>query len=265
MGSVEVMPQEVILFSAALNPEERAILAELLAPSRSVEEIIPRSTDSGTVWSYLQVSCKALMRVRDLTAQLKPLIGRLLVLVKEYPDLYQGKEGMCPATGEVKVMQTFEDFVAYGLPAAIGISRAESYAAQRIAVCFPGMDLATYSAIGNMKMKALTQLPFGADGEAPKDIALWVERAADPRVGVDEFREMVSARTLRDPGELEIVTVPVVMTKEERNLWRGFKMDPACRAYCGTSAEGSMLARAIMESITEWRAQVGEQRPDSGL
>src|ERR1035437_49845 len=131
---VEVVSQELVLFSAALNLEERAILAELLAPSRSVEEIIPRGIASDTVWSYLQVSCKARMRVRDLTAQLKPLIGRLLVLVKEYPNLYQGKDGMDPATGAVKVMRTFEDFVAYGLPAAIGISRAESYAAQRIAV-----------------------------------------------------------------------------------------------------------------------------------
>jgi hypothetical protein len=261
----EVLSQEVVLFSAALNPAERAILSELLTEQRSIEEIVPADIGAGKLWEYMQVACKAMMRVRELMAKLKPLIGRLMLVVKEYPELYVGKDGMDPATGEVKVMETFEDFVAYGLPAVIGISRAEAYAAQKFAICFPEMVLETYAAIGNMKMKALTQLPFGPNGEPPKDIALWVDRAMDPRVGVDELRLMVANRTLANPGDLEIVIVPVTMTKAERILWREFKMDKGCQMYCGTSAEGTMLARAIVESIGEWRGQINDQRPDSGL
>jgi hypothetical protein len=265
---MEIAPpqsSEVSVFTAALNPIERDILGSLLNRTGPVEEIVPADTDAETVWQYLTVASKALMRTRELTAQLKPLIGRLLVLVKQYPQLYQGQDGMDQESGEVKQMRTFEDFLAYGLPAAIGISRAEAYAAQKIAVCFPNLDLSTYSAIGNMKMKALTRLPFGANGEPPRDIAQWVQTAADPKVSVDVFQAMVAGRSMLDPGDMKMVSVVINMTATERDAWRSFRGNKRYHRLCGTSAEGTLLQRAIIEAASTWEGEIAINAVESGL
>ena len=263
--STDIAPSEPIFFSPALTDDERTMLSALLSPNQNVEEIIPDSTDPDTLWSYLSVSCKALMRVRDLTAQLRPLIGRILLLVKQYPDLYQGREGMNPETGEKKVMLNFEDFILYGLPAAIGMSRAGAYLAQKIALRFPELPLSKYSQIGATKMQSLTQLPFGENGKPPKDIDRWIETAADPRVTFQAFREMVANRTLQDPGDLEMSSVVVNMTKAQRELWRRYKTDRTMQQYAESTAEGRILEVLMIEAEPEWRAAVMALRPDSGV
>ena len=80
-------PAEVIPAPQDLSPEESEAVGLLLASGGQLDEAIPDEFDGPTLWFNLQACCKALSVHRRNISTLKPLIGRMLIILQNNPSI----------------------------------------------------------------------------------------------------------------------------------------------------------------------------------
>src|SRR5215472_16387690 len=129
------------------TPEEQDIFRQLTTTTLAPNQLIPMDMDPARAWKNLLIASKLVRAAEEAIAKLKPYIGRLLVLVRENPFLY-----------EEHGYRTFNDFMTDGMPALFKISRAEAYNCLKVARELGFLSADQLTEIGFAKLNVLASI-----------------------------------------------------------------------------------------------------------
>ena len=227
-----------VIFGKKFTAFEAEVLRDVLRPDTSASLIIPDNIDPEKLWSSLDVTCRVVGTLKEAADKLKPMMGRMLVILEHYPEILR-----------LKGYDSYEEFMTKGMPEKFGISRSEAYHCKRIALCFPSLTTDEFREIGVSKLQKLAMVTKEGD----KDCDRLLEMAKTHTVA-EVVQEVTRLRHMVD-GEMELTTVAVLMTVDVARQWKEFHSDPAIQAFCETTYPGVILGRMIEECGTEWRTQ----------
>lgn len=249
--TAEVVQPNSILTKTLSLEEQRLIQHLLTSESSSAEEVIPSDIEPNQLWLYLTATCKTMSKVSDAMSKLKPFMGRLFIILKKHPHLYQ-QQGY----------ETYDEFMTNGVPKILGISRADAYNCSRMAEVLgflPSQKLAEFRfSKCNVLASALQRdIDSGMSPEKVQETReFWVKAAENSTV--EELKQRIYDKALADQGSLDLVSLTITVTKPVKQHWQAFWTDASIRAYCGSEAPGSILERAMQECESEWLARAGD-------
>lgn len=241
--SLEVKLSEISL-------EEKEILASLLSDGRRLDDVLPDGMDSHDVWTRLVAACKLDRGAAYVGNRLKPIIGRLLILIQRHPELYENLG-----------YSSYEEFMTKGMPSIFGISRSEAYACRRVAERFPSLTIGQFRQIGVAKLYTLASVTKEGEPEADE----LVRYAMDPEVNRSDLRAKAAEMKGLDGDEFRMVELRIGMTRDLLNRWKSFCNDPAVQLYCAAMSgeqpsEAQILKFMMDECELEWKRRGHELR-----
>lgn len=226
------------------SEEDRSVLASVLDSDSSISVVIPEEIDSNKLWDTIETCCRVAGAVSKASDRIKPIIGRLLVILKDHPEVYQERG-----------YATYEDFMCRGMSELFGISRTEAYACRKVAENFPSLTVDEFQRIGVRKLYVLAAATKEGDSHADK----LVEKALDPDVNRAELLGYVAELKHMDAGEFELTRVAITTTKETAAMWKDFMGSREVQAFVGNgtdpATEGAIFRKMIEECFGEWMAQ----------
>jgi len=230
--ALEVIP------SPDLTQEESEAVSLLLSAAGQLDEAVPDDIDGPSLWFNLQACCKALSVHRRSISTLKPLIGRMLIVLQNNPTIYQHYQ-----------YPTFDDFVSRGLRDLLGVPRSEAYAAKRLVEHFPSLSVDDCQKITYSKLSFISKFTDESKPEANK----WLARAQVHTL--DQLKDIAANEDIIPREESDFVSYSVVMTVAQRKQIESFFSDKSIQSYVGSSNPADIIEMACAEAEATWRAQ----------
>jgi hypothetical protein len=228
---------EVIPAPQDLTAEEQEAVSLLLSASGQMDDAIPDDIDGPTLWFNLQSCCKALSAHRRNISTLKPLIGRMLIVLQNNPTIYQHYG-----------FATFDAFVTNGLRDLMGVPRSEAYSAKRLAEHFPSLSIPECQAVGYGKLSFLSKFTSEEKPECNRWLALAQSNS------LDVLKDIAANKGILPREESDFVTYTVVMNKGTREMIEAFVTDPSIQSYVGSDNPAKIIEMACAEAEATWRA-----------
>jgi hypothetical protein len=225
----------------SLSSDERNLIGALLVTNDRVDVAIPQGMTADSLWEAFSLCCKVYSRVKRAQSQIKLLIGRALILIKDTPEIYT----RCG-------FSSFDRFMSdelTGLPAITQISRSELYKAKTIAETFPTLSLGDSREMGFTKLSMIAQVTRESDSDSGD----WVQKAKD--LTIPELKKEIYRSDKQIPeGSLDWDVVQFQVTKDQKERIESFLADETIQGYCQGKAPGLIFERMISECEGEWRA-----------
>lgn len=225
-----------------LTTKEQAVLRELLDPTAKIEIILPKEIDTDILWQNLQLCARAVGYLERTSSRIKPVIGRLLLLVQERPEIYQ-RQGY----------RTFDEFLVEGIEAKLGASRAFLYGAKRLSEKWGSLPAKEIDAVGTSKLALLSRFTDQTQPNHPKFL-----KEAKKRTLV-ELRQWAEEQNLIGDGETEKAVIVIHTTKAVAKEWQSFSNENAMQEGAGTDDQGQILLRMMQECRSTWEPEVAEK------
>lgn len=242
------------LLTAALTREEQEIVRELLTTQKPAAEVIPDDITPDDLWRYLSATCKGVRRVEDARARLKFWLGRMLVKIQAYPQLY-----------EAQGYANFSDFVANGLDRLFGVSRNEGFIVKRIDEQLGkvlSIEQMTDIGIVNLSIAASAIRSETSDGTPPEKreeiTRRWIDLART-KTG-KEMKTIMVANGLIEKGDLDLTVITLTVQKSVEDKWRTFRGQKWVSAKVGSTDSG--LLNCLMAEAASWEAEFNEAARD---
>lgn len=222
------------LLGLQLAQGDAKLLNALMDQDARVDVVIPDSIQPDDLWRSMELCCNVLIRMKDATKKLKPMVGRMLLVLQRYPEIYKSRG-----------YKRFDDFMTDGMDKLMGISRAEAYHCMRIAKNLPSLTPSDWDKIGIAKLELLARDDVAQ--YAPKIL----EQAKDKRVTVGALKQIIYDQKFAEPGRLDYTTIVLNVPKTCKELWTEFWQHPAIREWAGSNSEGMIFERLLQESMGE--------------
>lgn len=222
-----------------IGDEEKQLLANLLSSDcQRVDVLLSDESTPESLVESLSVCSKAHGRLNRANTRLKPIMGRIISLMADRPEVY--KSLGC---------KSYDKFVSEYIPEKTGMSRAEAYQCKRIVESFPSVTIKEFQEIGYVKLGLLCRTT--SDTEPSKDE--WFNKARE--CTVNEFKEELATKGIFDKDDLDKAKIEVITTKSIYKHFKEFMNDKTIQAYCGTENQGDILDLMMAEVENQWRIQ----------
>ena len=198
------------------NEESRLVRALMNAPQDPIDVIISNGISDDDLIKGIHACMKAFGRFIKAERQLKPIIGRLLVIAEKRPSVLKTFGA-----------DTISDFCKFVAPKMFHVSRTDSWEARQIAVAFPDISAKEYVEVGPSKIKAIGR---ALDWTPPKEQALKYLDYARDHTRPELLDKMEEDGINVDALNLTKIAFPA--SQETRKRWRAFSKDPRVKAYC---------------------------------
>lgn len=230
-----------VLAAGTLAAFEIDRIKSLFDSDQSITKLIPDDIDPDVLWKSLGACSRVMGAGKKVVAQAKPLIGRMLVVVQGYPELYR-QAGY----------QTFDDFMSEGLEKLFGIPRSEAYELKKIATILPDIDPQQCVALGTTKMGMIAKVVQQNNFNPEKTAGLMEYSKGKTIVGL---RQDFEDKNWAGEGTLEFQNFIVTMAKASKIRLEEFLDRPEIQAYCESTSKGLILERMVQECELEWIGQ----------
>lgn len=239
MGT-ELVPRDTmeLAFGVALAGVDYDRVKRLLSSNEGISDLIPSDTPPDVIWTDLQICCQIMGRSKKLIAQVKPLIGRMLVVMQNYPELY-----------EQRGYKTFDRWMSDGMDKFFGINRAEAYQLKSIALTLPNIDPARCAELGTTKMGMIATV-VAENSSNPEQIERMLTQAKTTTIA--NMRQGYAEQGLVNEGQLDFTILNYCITKEVKSMIDEFITRPEVHAYCGANSATAIFRRMVEECNVEW-------------
>jgi len=229
------MAEKILKF----KPDEEKLLQTLvLSDSSRISEVIPKTITAEELHENLTVCCRALGRLDRASNVLKPLIGRMLLIVKET----EAHKDMGYAT--------YSAFIEEEVCGKLGLSRSNLYEARKIISAFPSLSLERYEKVGPTKLLIAAKFSRQSDTSSTK----LLDKAES--MPVKEFRQYAAEQGAVEPGDTQGGTIVIQTSLAIARRWKEFIENPAVIDYCESSNAGCILECMLDECSVEFERGV---------
>jgi hypothetical protein len=249
MSSPSNLPSQV---QQIFTDEEQVIWQTLIKSEVSAAETIPDNLPASELWSYLRVVTRGLGKAQQAISRLKPFLGRILILIKQHPHLY-----------EQHGYQTYSDFMSHGVPAMFGVSRPEAFNCAKVAEQLQFLPANQMEKMGFSMLNSLsTAIKRSTQDGMPVEMVqakrdFWVAQATSG-ITVKQFQEKMEDAAVIANGEMDRVTIVLLVTPDMRKRWNEFVAQPEIQAYCNCETPEGILERMLEECEPHWLATAND-------
>jgi hypothetical protein len=237
---IEAGPEE-----KRLSTKEQTILHTLLDPANKIEVTINDELDGSTLVNYLGICCKAVNYMRRTTDRIRPIIGRLLILISDHPSIYKDRG-----------YPSFEQFLKGYVRDTYDLSRTDVFEAMKVCKAFPHMTLAQAEKIGSTKLSLVARVT----NETAIGHQRWLKRAVE--LTADQLRIELEQKKLIDKGESQGAVIVINCNRAQASVWKEFVNTPEVLAWGGPTP-ADVLISLMQECHNEWLVR-GRERLDEG-
>jgi hypothetical protein len=237
-----------------VQPEDIPFIHEIRTTKDSPNVAIPDDTPPQKLLTYLRATTDALGSIQDAVARLKPFIGRILLLIKQHPEMFA-------ALG----YRNFDHWMTVGVPVTYGVSRPEAYACVRIAEMLAFLPAQKMQSLGIGRLNHVAQaLRKSTTPDMPVEMIEakrkeWVA-AAENRT-VRQLKELIVVKNLADKGDLDPqAVIAISVNRVEKKRWEETVADPAIQEHCESKDPGVIFTRMMDETVPEWYAQEADKQ-----
>ena len=237
-----------------------SVIKVLMETDKKPSEVIPADIDPQLLSQYGQITSRAYGKAEEALARLKPLMGQILLVYKNRPDIYKELG-----------YKSWDDWMTEGVRREFSIARADAYGCVDIAETLSELSTPQLQQIGMSKLKAISQIVKkelkskgeGVTIEMKRSITdKWVAQAETSTVM--ELRASAEVAQIVDKGEVspeEILTLQV--SPEVKKRFEDFSADERIQSYVkeqtGMFSTGVLVGCLLDECETEWRSQIEDQ------
>lgn len=234
MPDLRLMSDVKWLSELNLSLQEQNILAELVDPDTEVRAV---ATDLGPekLWAAIEVSLRVYSTVKRAQSQLKPVIGKLLIELEKYPQLYQSKG-----------FSTYDEFLTLGAPSLLGIPRSEAYRAKRLAQTWPSLTPEEFGGIGEGKLYLLSSFTNSADPASEH----WLDVARNSTK--DQLRDAIVVAGEATAESITNCQIAINTSLDVKQAWSSFVSNPQVQSTVGSGDHGQILLAALGEASSSW-------------
>jgi len=226
MANIFDLPQDQVeILRAALDSQGR------------LEVIVPREMTIEDLYNQTAACCIAQRELQNGLDKLRPIIGRLLLLMKNNPESYQAKG-----------FRTFEDFLRLEVGGNWGVGRSTAYECIRQVEKWPDLDIDTYLKIGPSKFAVINKF----SDQSHSDHKRVLEKAKT--CTLTRLREWAETTGRVNKGETVPAMVVIPTTLETKRCWEELIHNRQCIEACGSEAPGVILQHMIEEFSSVWMA-----------
>lgn len=219
-------------------------LADLFSEDTELTVVIPDTIDPAMLHMNLLTACRAVGAMRRATGKLYPIIGRLLILARDHPEVWQERGH-----------KSYDAYLKTEIVPTMGISRPQLLAMRRTYERWPSLPLSTYEKLGSERLKILAAVGQQSD---PSSADL-IDRALNS--SAIKLREWAERERHVAEGSLEGGMISFPTTKELETRWHEFWTDMRVQSVAGET-QGAIFEALIDEAFTEWivKAEDREER-----
>jgi hypothetical protein len=187
------------------------------------------------LWEHLACSVKVYATAKLAQAQLKPIIGKLLIAVQDHPELYQARG-----------YRTYDDFITRGCREMFGLPRSEAYRSKRLVEAWPNLTPGDFVEIGEKNLYALSSFTNSSDPASTG----WLEIARSSTL--DQLKDRIVQRSEGTADGLTPVQISFVTNLEVKKAWTSFVSNSAVQSTVGSADPGQILMAAVGEAVSSW-------------
>ena len=237
------MPSALAVIKKKPTEEEQKWLQAISKPGAKIESRIPKDIKQED-WNFaMSITCRALRRAELQEQALLPVLGRLLLVTQDNPEL-------------IAKHKTFKEFLQAEVAGEFGVGVSTCYEAMTIAARFPDLTNEQYESISRRNFKLLAKAIPKGDEKKPAAKAL-IEKAAE--LSDKEFVDHCVKKNYIAGGGSPIGTVISIATnKQVEAHWNKFIEDPRTHAVVGSDNAGKILDAMIAE-CSSWFADAEDQ------
>lgn len=222
-----------------LSENEKALLYSLISEETiSIDVLLNKDSTDQELDEALNVCMKSHGKLYKANMRLKPVIGRLLCLISEHPEIYKSRG-----------YKSFDKFMSEYIPKETGMTRSEAYNCRRIMESFPSLTVKDFEETGYVNLTLLCRVT--KDSEPSRDT--WMEKAKE--MTVEGLKEELVKEGIFDKDDLERAKIEIKTTKSIADNFKEFVNDKSIQGYCGTNDPGVILDLMMAEVGIQWRVQ----------
>lgn len=211
----------------------------LFESRESIGVLIPDDIAPDVLWKNLGACCRVMGVGKDVIAKAKPLIGRMLVVIQRYPDLFT-----------TQGYRTFDDFMGRGMGELFGIPRSEAFQLKQIATVLPNLDPERCVQLGTTKVSMIAAV-VAENNFGPEMQEKLLQMAGNGKTIVT-LRQELEDKNFTGVGSLDYQSLNIVVNRAAKERLEEFLDMEEVAAYCGTSNKGTILTKMIEECSGEW-------------
>lgn len=229
------MPDAIKVMTEEFTGHERNVFKALLEPGMSADTVIPDGMDWDKLWDYFKVAAKVFKAMDIASIKLRPLLGRMLLLIQANPAFYTEKG-----------YTNWAHFLREMVEEKLGVGRQTAYDAMHIAAAFPAITPERAAIIGPVKLLLASRFTDASKPSCDKHLA------KAETLSVTDFREYAETKGGMNHGEATPAVVIIRTSLEIKHVIEMFLAHPNSAGMCGTSDRGQILLHAIEEVSGEW-------------
>jgi hypothetical protein len=214
-----------------LSTREQSILQNLLDGSNSLEVTIPDSASNVEIWEMLSVCCRAIGHLTKTSNRIKPMIGRLLLLIQQTPSVFK-EQGF----------KSYNDFLENGVCHRLGLSRAHLFEAMSLSRKWPNLSVERFAKIGSVKMNIVSRFTNETHPSANRILDM------AEKMSIEQLRGWAEKSKLIEAGEDSPEVITIASNKTVLGEWKEFSSDPRVHAVCGSAHPGTIFRHMIQEA-----------------
>lgn len=227
-----------------LKDRDRKLMEALLDTDVKIKVAIPDDATSEDIYRNLTVACRMIGAVESARARLWPVLGRLLRICKERPEVYQSRGH-----------KNFDAFLGE-VDSKLNVPRSECYKMMGIVRDWPNLTMEQYSKVGPGKFSILRSMQASQDHSDWKKLISTAETKS-----VSEFREWAEEKGFVSSGQTIPCRVTIATSVEIAREWKEWVERADVQEYFGSANAGEILRGMLSECSTE----IGHRQNTKGL
>lgn len=233
------MPQELIINPVAYayrdekqSPSEMKRVRRFMETGANIDSLIPDDIGASEYQEDLRAACVAIARSQLISEAVMPVLGRLLVVASEHPELYSDQHESWSAFME-SISQTY------------GLGRSTLYEARRMYERWAGvLGVGEFEQIGRVSLNLLSKaVPRGDEGKATAKKL--IEKAK--QVTSAALRKFCVDKGYLEAGEDSGGYFSVPCNKRQLKLFNQWFKDARVQSRVGSGAAAEILEAMIGE------------------
>jgi hypothetical protein len=238
-----------------MTTDEREIVRNLLTTTKPLNEVIPDDISAFDLSRNLMAACKGKQRTEWADSRIKLWLGRMLVVARNCPELWQGN------------YKDFDDFMTTGVPKLFGVSRNEGFKVKKIIEELSGsLSMNEMQGIGLGRLNAAAtairkKTPEGTpDYVREKTVQTWVERAKNNTI--EKLNEFMVAEQVISQGDADATcTVMFELKKDVYEKFKVFRDQEWVTSKCGGRSDNRII-EAMLSECSSWEAEFYQEGED---
>lgn len=210
------------------DKQEKLIRLLMAQDDSKISVVLSPDMEPDRIMESLETCCRGLEKFDTITSALKPIIGRMLLIIRE-KSLYKPE------------FDSFKKFLVERVRGTFGVSKSNLYESMAIVSAFPDLAVEQYKNIGSTNLLLAAKFTSQSNPDHKKILG----KAAE--LTTEQFRQWAEEKQYLEEGATEGATIVIKTSKKTAKRWASWVTNTAVIAWAESENPGVVLEAMISE------------------